>query len=97
MASGPGQPLGTVVTMWLAGIPIADQAVLQLATTLHDAELLDTAELLERAYDREARIVALDVHRPRGSPASARGVTRAAGDASPGARLAAVRGSNRPR
>ena len=47
--------------MWLAGIPVADKAVLQLAGSLREAELVDTAERLERAYDREARIVALDV------------------------------------
>ena len=47
--------------MWLAGIPVADKAVLQLAASLRDAELIATAERLERAYDREARIVALDI------------------------------------
>ena len=47
--------------MWLAGIPVADRAVLHLAASLREAELVDTAERLERAYDREARIVALDV------------------------------------
>ena len=51
----------TVVVMWLAGIPVADKAVLQLAASLREAELIDTAERLEHAYDREARIVALDV------------------------------------
>jgi hypothetical protein len=34
---------------------------LQLAASLREAELVDTAELLERAYDREARIVALEI------------------------------------
>ena len=47
--------------MWLAGIPVADKAVLQPRTSLREAELVDTAERLEHAYDREARIVALDV------------------------------------
>jgi hypothetical protein len=47
--------------MWLAGIPVADKVVLRLAASLREAELVDTAELLEGAYDREARIVALDV------------------------------------
>ena len=47
--------------MWLAGIPVADKVVLHLAASLREAELVDTAERLERAYDREARIVALDV------------------------------------
>jgi hypothetical protein len=35
--------------MWLAGIPVADRAVLQLAASLREAELVDTAERLERA------------------------------------------------
>jgi DNA-binding transcriptional ArsR family regulator len=37
------------------------QAVLHLAASLRQAGLVDTAELLEGAYDREARIVALDI------------------------------------
>ena len=40
---------------------VANRAVLQLAATLRETELVDTAEPLDRAYDREARIVALDV------------------------------------
>ena len=47
--------------MWLAGIPVADKTVLRLAASLREAELVDTAEILERAYDREAKIVALDI------------------------------------
>ena len=47
--------------MQLAGIPVTDKAVLQLAASLREAELVDTAARLERAYDREARIVALDI------------------------------------
>ena len=47
--------------MWLAGIPVADKIVLRLAADLREAELVDTAEILERAYDHEARIVALDI------------------------------------
>ena len=47
--------------MWLAGIPVADRAVLHLAASLRQAELVETAERLEHAYDREARIVALDI------------------------------------
>ena len=42
-------------------IPVADKAVLHLAASLREAELVDTAERLEQACDREARIVALDV------------------------------------
>ena len=47
--------------MWLAGIPVADRAVLHLAASLREAELVGTAERLERAYHREARIVALEI------------------------------------
>jgi hypothetical protein len=42
-------------------IPVADKAVLHLPASLREAELIDTAELVEAAYDREARIVALDI------------------------------------
>jgi len=48
--------------MYLAGIPVPDRLVLELARRLRDAELLDPAERLESAYDREARIVALEIH-----------------------------------
>jgi hypothetical protein len=41
--------------------PVADRAVLHLAASLREAELVDTAERLEHAYDRQARIVALDI------------------------------------
>jgi hypothetical protein len=41
--------------------PGSRQAVLHLAASLREAELIDAAERLERAYDREARIVALDI------------------------------------
>ena len=43
----------TVVIMWLAGIPVADRAVLQLAASLRKAEFTAAAERLERAYDRK--------------------------------------------
>ena len=33
--------------MWLAGIPVAEKTVLQLAASLREAELVDTAEQLE--------------------------------------------------
>ena len=33
----------TVISMWLAGIPVADKAVLRPAASLHQAELVDTA------------------------------------------------------
>ena len=41
--------------------PGLEPTVRQLAASLREAELVDTAERLERAFDREARIVALDV------------------------------------
>jgi hypothetical protein len=47
--------------MWLAGIPVADRAVLHLAASLREADLIASAELLEGACDREARIMALDI------------------------------------
>ena len=47
--------------IYLAGIPIPARLVLKLACRLRDAELVDTAERLEGAYDREARIVALEI------------------------------------
>ena len=47
--------------IYLAGIPIPARLVLELARRLRDAELVDTAERLEGAYDREARIVALEI------------------------------------
>ena len=62
--------------MWLAGIPVADRAVLHLAASLREAELVATAELLERAYDREARIVALEVATARRSSACSRTAPR---------------------
>ena len=60
--------------MWLAGIPVTDKTVLQLAASLREAELIDTAEILERAYDREAKIVTLDIPAREADPACARGV-----------------------
>ena len=48
-------------SIYLAGIPIPARLVLELARALRDAELVDTAERLEGAYDREARIVALEI------------------------------------
>jgi len=47
--------------IYLAGIPIPARLVLELARAFRDAELVDTAERLEGAYDREARIVALEI------------------------------------
>ena len=59
--------------MWLAGIPVADKAVLHLAASLRDAELIHTAERLERAY--AAKPGSSPRHsRPRGDPPRARGL-----------------------
>lgn len=41
--------------------PVPDGTVLELARRLRETELVDTAERLERAYDREAKFVALDI------------------------------------
>ena len=45
----------------LAGIPVDDRLVLELARRSRDAELIDTAETLEDAYYAERRVVALTV------------------------------------
>jgi hypothetical protein len=47
--------------MVLAGIPVADKEILDLARRLRDEEFVDTAERLERAYDTEVRILGLSV------------------------------------
>lgn len=46
--------------MWLAGIPVADEHVVELVGRLRDADLHPTADHLQRTLDRGARIVALD-------------------------------------
>ena len=48
-------------SIYLSGIPIPARLVLELARRLRDTELVDTAERFEGAYDRQARIVALEV------------------------------------
>jgi hypothetical protein len=45
----------------LAGVPVSDRDILELARLLRDASFSDTAEWLEDAFDREARIVALTI------------------------------------
>jgi hypothetical protein len=47
--------------MWLAGVPVSDEHVVELVRRLHASDLADHADHLERALDRGARIVALDV------------------------------------
>lgn len=45
----------------LAGIPVRDQDVLELARLLRDGGFDDTAETLEDAYDAECRVLALTI------------------------------------
>jgi len=45
----------------LAGIPVRDQDVLELARLLRDAGFDETAEKLEEGYDRETKILALTI------------------------------------
>ena len=47
--------------MWLAGVPVSDEHVVELVRRLRESDLDDHADHLERALDRGARIVALDV------------------------------------
>jgi hypothetical protein len=46
--------------MWLAGIPVADDQVVELVERLRAADLDPYADHLQRALDRGARIVALE-------------------------------------
>jgi hypothetical protein len=75
-----------------AGIPVDDRAVLRLAASLREVGFVDNRRMLERAHDREARIVALDIptERPARARGRPRGAARAAGDVAAGARLAAA-------
>jgi hypothetical protein len=45
----------------LAGVPVDDRLVLELASRLHDAGLDDAAETLHDGYDGERRVVALTI------------------------------------
>jgi hypothetical protein len=47
--------------MQLAGVSVPDRLVLELAGMLRDAGFLDTADLLEHAYDSGRRVVALSI------------------------------------
>jgi hypothetical protein len=47
--------------MMLAGIPVRDADVLELARLLRDAGFDEVAERLETAYDREAKVLALTI------------------------------------
>ncbi len=50
-----------IASMQLAGIPVRDADVLELARLLREADFEDVAERLENAYDRESRVLALTV------------------------------------
>ena len=50
-----------IASMMLAGLPVRDQDVLELARLLRDAGFDDVAERLENAYDVECKILALTV------------------------------------
>ena len=47
--------------MMLAGTPVRDRDVLELAGLLRDASFDDVAERLENAYDVECKVLALTV------------------------------------
>ena len=47
--------------MMLAGIPVRDQDVLELARLRREASFNETAERLEDAYDLETKILALTI------------------------------------
>ena len=47
--------------MYLAGVPVRDEDVLELARLLHDAGFDDTAEALVVALEAEQAIVALTI------------------------------------
>ena len=47
--------------MQLAGIPIPDADVLELARLLREGGFVDVAEKLENGYDRETKVIALTV------------------------------------
>jgi hypothetical protein len=50
-----------LAAMMLAGTPVRDQDVLELAGLLRDAGFDDTAERLENAYDLETKVLALTI------------------------------------
>ena len=51
----------TLDPMMLAGIPVRDQDVLELARLLRDCGFDDTAEKLEDGYDVETKVLALTI------------------------------------
>jgi len=47
--------------MMLAGLPVRDQDVLEIARLVRDAGFDNTAERLENAYDAELKVLALTI------------------------------------
>jgi hypothetical protein len=47
--------------MMLAGVPVPEHLMLEVAGLLRDGGFVATAELLEHAYDSELRVVALSI------------------------------------
>jgi hypothetical protein len=50
-----------IASMMLAGIPVRDQDVLEIARLLRGAGFDDTTEQLENAYDVECKVLALTI------------------------------------
>jgi hypothetical protein len=47
--------------VFLAGVPVSDRTVLELARHLSEARFDETADKLEKAWSRETRVLALEV------------------------------------
>lgn len=50
-----------IASMMLAGLPVPDRLVLELAERLRGAGFDETAAMLENAYGREVRVLALTI------------------------------------
>ena len=50
-----------IACVMLAGLPVRDQDVLELARLLRDVGFDDTAERLENAYEVECKVLALTI------------------------------------
>ena len=50
-----------IASMMLAGIPVRDQDVLELARLLRETDFEEVAERLENAYDAETKVLALTI------------------------------------
>ena len=47
--------------MFLAGLPVPDKLILELAQLLRDNDSEETAERLENAYDNQVKLLALSI------------------------------------